>query len=50
MVSPSLRDTLTQATYAEHFGKIANRKIILPEEHQPNGTFLQYHAENIYIR
>ncbi len=50
MISPSLRDTLTQNVFAEHFGKIENRQIILPEEHLPNRSFLQYHAKNIYIR
>jgi putative restriction endonuclease len=50
MVSPSLRDTLTQEAYSEHFAKYENCKIILPEEHKPNRDFLQYHAENIFVR
>lgn len=50
MISPSLRDNLTRDVFAVHFGKIENRKINLPEEHQPDCLFLQYHAENIYIR
>lgn len=50
MLSPSLRDALTQSIFEEHFGKYENREILLPEEHKPNSTFLQYHAENIYIR
>lgn len=49
-VSPELRDHLTMAVYNEHFGKIENRQIILPEEHKPNASFLQYHAENLFIR
>jgi len=50
MISPSLRDTLSQVSYSEHFGKYENHKIILPEEHVPNREFLQYHAENIFVR
>ena len=50
MISPSLRDTLSQVSYSEHFGKYENHKIILPEEHVPNKEFLQYHAENIFVR
>ena len=50
MVSPSLHDALTKAAYSEHFAKYENRKIILPEEHKPKGEFLQYHAENIFVR
>ena len=50
MISPSLRETLSQASYSEHFGKYENHKIILPEEHVPNREFLQYHAENIFVR
>lgn len=49
MVSPSLRDTLTKVVYQEHFGKYENKKIILPEEHNPNAEFLQYHAENLFV-
>lgn len=50
MLSPSLRDTLTHDTFTEHFGKVENKKIILPEEHKPNNIFLQYHAENIFVK
>lgn len=49
MVSPSLRDTLTKSVYDEHFGKIENKKIILPEEHNPNAEFLLYHAGNLFV-
>lgn len=48
MVSQSLKDKLTIAVYQEHFGKIADKKILLPEEHKPNIEFLQYHAENVF--
>ena len=50
MVSQSLKDKLTIAVYQEHFGKIADKKILLPEEHKPNIEFLQYHAENVFIQ
>lgn len=50
MLSPSLRDTITHAAYTEHFGKVENKQIILPEEHKPNVDFLQYHAEEIFVR
>lgn len=50
MISPSLRERLTKDVYLDHFGKFENRKIILPEEHQPDVSFLHYHAEYLYIK
>lgn len=50
MLSTSLSDTLTRDTYDEHFLRIANKQIILPDEHKPQSDFLRYHAENIFIR
>lgn len=49
-VSPSLKDTLTKATFKEHFANIENKYIILPEEHKPDRSFLQYHLERIFVR
>lgn len=50
MVSPSLSDTLSKSAYTEHFAKIENKKIMLPEEHKPKTEFLQYHVEKIFER
>lgn len=50
MVSPSLKDKLTRNVYQDNFGQIENNKITLPEEHIPNGDFLQYHAEHIFLQ
>lgn len=50
MLSSELKDRLESVAYKEHFGKIENKRIILPEEHKPNASFLQYHAETIFIR
>lgn len=48
-ISPELRDRLIKDVYAEHFGKVENKKIILPEEHSPAIEFLEYHANRIFI-
>lgn len=50
MISCELKDHLSVHTYNEYFRNVENRKIILPEEHKPNNVFLQYHAENLFIR
>lgn len=50
LLSSSLRDTLTHNVYSEHFGRIENKKIILPEEHKPSFEFLQYHNEVLFVR
>lgn len=50
MVSKELKDRLSSQIYNEHFGKIENQKIKMPEEHKPNTSFLQYHIENIFIK
>lgn len=49
MVSKELKDRLSSSVYNEHFGKVENRKIILPEEHKPSMSFLQFHATKIYV-
>lgn len=49
MVSRELKDRLSSSVYNEHFGKVENRKIILPEEHKPSMSFLQFHATKIYV-
>lgn len=49
MLSPVLKETLSQEAYNEQFRIIKNKKIILPEEHHPSEMFLQYHVENIYL-
>lgn len=49
MTSPSLKDKLTKNVFQDHFGRIENRKIILPEEHHPDVLFLQHHIENVFI-
>lgn len=48
-LSKELKDRLARAIYDEHFGKVENRRIILPEEHKPNVNFLQYHEENVFV-
>ena len=50
IISVSLKDALTKDAYNEHFGKINNKKIILPEEHKPAPEFLQYHIENVFVK
>ena len=50
ILSASLKDALTKDSYNEHFGKINNKKIILPEEHKPAPKFLQYHIENVFVK
>lgn len=50
MVSAELKERLNKSVYHEQFGKIENCKIIMPEEHKPDVTFLQYHADNIFLK
>lgn len=50
MISDSLKDRLSHDVYRDHFGKVENKKIILPEEHIPNPDFLLYHVENLFVR
>lgn len=49
MLSKSLKDSLSEKAFNEHFKIIEDRKIILPEEHKPHADFLQYHAEKVFI-
>ena len=48
-ISPSLRDSLSQEAFKNHFAGVENKKIIMPEEHCPASDFLQYHIEKIFI-
>jgi len=49
MVSRELKDRLTTTAFQDHFGRIENKKIIMPEEHKPSEEFLKYHAEKLFI-
>lgn len=48
-VSKELKDRLTKDSYDNHFKPIEDMKIILPEEHIPSVSCLEYHFDNIFV-
>lgn len=50
MLSPILKNELTENVYNDHFKIIENKPIMLPEEHVPNKEFLQYHTEKVFLQ
>ncbi len=50
MFSPELKERMSVGTFVEHFLRYENKRIMLPEEHIPDAAFLEYHAENVFIK
>jgi putative restriction endonuclease len=50
VLSRELKEYSTREYYQQHFGSIEHKKIILPEEHKPNLSFLEYHINNIFAK
>lgn len=50
MYSKSLIESLTRDAFQSHFANFENIQIILPEEHNPNPLFLEYHYNEIFIK
>lgn len=48
VVSRELKEHSNEDYYRQNFGIIEHTRLILPEEHQPNPSFLQYHYDNIF--
>ena len=47
-LSSALREYETQEYFDRHFGCIIGRKLMLPEEYQPNREFLAYHRDKVF--
>lgn len=49
VLSDELKLHYDQQYYEKHFAVVENQKIILPEEHRPDKSFLEYHLQNIFL-
>lgn len=50
MFSPELKGKMSVGAFEENFLRYENKRIMLPEEHIPAASFLEYHAENVFIK
>ncbi len=48
VLSKELKEHSKEDFFASSFAIIEHTKLILPQEHQPNPAFLQYHYDNIF--
>ena len=49
ILSTELQSHDKESYFEKHFSSVADQKIILPEEHKPNKTFLEYHLNKVFL-
>lgn len=50
VLSNELRSYCKFDYFEKHFKSVENQPILLPEEHKPNKSFLEYHMEHIFLK
>lgn len=50
VMSRRITENCDKNYFANYFEPIRNRKLILPEEHKPNQSFLEWHMDEVFQR